>query len=144
MGSFLMCLSDRWSNNKSIINPSSSYCDNCNHSLNWYDLIPILSFVINKGKCRYCHKKISIMYVIIELLCGLLFGLGGYLYHDYKLLIYLIIVINVITIIVSDFKYLIILDRITFVSVFFILLIKYIYLLQFNFQYINLNNFFII
>ena len=126
-GSFLTCLSIRWSNNKSIIKPGS-YCDSCGKSLNWYDLIPVLSFVINKGKCRYCKKDIPKIDIIIELLCGILFSIGGYLYHDYNLLVYLVIVILCVSIIVSDFLYLIILDRMVFISLFLVLLIKFIFL----------------
>ena len=48
-----------------------SYCPNCNHKLGILDLIPILSYIFLGGKCRYCHKKISNSYFIIEFLMGL-------------------------------------------------------------------------
>ena len=39
-----------------------SYCPNCNHKLNFIDLIPIFSYIFLRGKCRYCKKKIKIKY----------------------------------------------------------------------------------
>lgn len=50
-----------------------SFCPNCKHILNWQDLIPIFSFLILKGRCRYCQKKISWQYPIVEISTGLIF-----------------------------------------------------------------------
>jgi prepilin signal peptidase PulO-like enzyme (type II secretory pathway) len=50
-----------------------SFCPNCKHTLNWQDLFPVFSFLFLKGRCRYCSKKISIQYPVVELLTGLLF-----------------------------------------------------------------------
>ena len=50
-----------------------SYCPNCKHNLGFFDLIPILSYIIGKGKCRYCKEKISIRYPILELTNGIVF-----------------------------------------------------------------------
>lgn len=50
-----------------------SYCPNCKHTLSWQDLIPIFSFLALKGKCRYCHQKISCQYPLVEFLTGFLF-----------------------------------------------------------------------
>jgi leader peptidase (prepilin peptidase)/N-methyltransferase len=49
-----------------------SYCPHCNHRLMWYDLLPVLSWLIQGGRCRYCKEKISTLYPFIEL-CTLLF-----------------------------------------------------------------------
>ena len=48
-----------------------SYCPSCRHELEFYDLVPIFSYLGLKGKCRYCQSKISMMYPFIELLTGL-------------------------------------------------------------------------
>ncbi|WP_180363463.1 MULTISPECIES: A24 family peptidase [unclassified Staphylococcus] len=48
-----------------------SKCETCHHDLKWYDLVPIISFVILKGRCRYCRHKLSKLHVIGEL-CALL------------------------------------------------------------------------
>ena len=54
-----------------------SFCPNCNHKLNFLDLIPILSYVFLRGKCRYCGKKIRPRYLILEILAGLIAVLLG-------------------------------------------------------------------
>jgi prepilin signal peptidase PulO-like enzyme (type II secretory pathway) len=59
-------------NKLSIIN-GRSMCPNCRHKLAAYDLIPVLSWLILRGKCRYCSQSISIQYPAIELLMGFLF-----------------------------------------------------------------------
>lgn len=55
-----------------------SYCPNCKHILGWQDLIPVLSFLFLKGKCRHCQKPISFQYPAVELAAGLLFALIFY------------------------------------------------------------------
>ena len=45
-----------------------SFCPYCQHSINWYDNIPLLSFLILKGRCRYCHQKINFIYSLADLL----------------------------------------------------------------------------
>jgi leader peptidase (prepilin peptidase)/N-methyltransferase len=50
-----------------------SYCPHCKRQLNWYELIPVLSFVFLRGRCRTCHQKISWQYPIVEILSGLIF-----------------------------------------------------------------------
>ncbi len=52
---------------------SRSYCPKCNNKLKAWDLIPILSYIFLKGKCRYCHQKISPRYIIIEFFSGLFY-----------------------------------------------------------------------
>ncbi len=56
-----------------------SYCPNCNHKLGFLDLIPILSYLFLKGKCRYCEEKIRPRYLILEILSGMLFVLIAFL-----------------------------------------------------------------
>ena len=55
------------------ITHSRSYCPNCNHKLGFLDLFPILSYIFLGGKCRYCKKKISPRYLILEVFSGLVF-----------------------------------------------------------------------
>jgi len=52
-----------------------SYCPQCKHTLAWYDLIPLASFVLLGGKCRYCEGKISWQYPIVELSTAAIFTL---------------------------------------------------------------------
>ena len=72
VGSSLNCIIYRLEKNESFLK-GRSYCPNCHHVLAWQDLIPILSFLILKGKCRYCGKKISLQYPLVELATGILF-----------------------------------------------------------------------
>ena len=57
---------------ESIISPRS-YCPQCKKNLSYRDLIPILSWLINLGKCRYCNTKIHIRYLYVELITSILF-----------------------------------------------------------------------
>lgn len=71
IGSFLNVLIDRLPQDKSIL--GRSHCDYCKKKLRWYDLIPVISFFLLGGRCRYCHKKLSFQYPLIEMLTGLAF-----------------------------------------------------------------------
>src|SRR5579859_5242263 len=68
--SFLGVIVDRLAS-KEPIWKGRSHCDHCRHNLAAIDLIPILSYFLLKRKCRYCHKKLSWFYPIIELVTGL-------------------------------------------------------------------------
>lgn len=57
-----------------------SRCDSCSQKLKWHDLIPIFSFLILKGKCRYCMVKINKNHLISELLLGIGFAIVSTLY----------------------------------------------------------------
>jgi len=50
-----------------------SFCPHCKHTLSWRDLFPVFSFLVLKGKCRYCKKNISWQYPLVELATGLVF-----------------------------------------------------------------------
>jgi leader peptidase (prepilin peptidase)/N-methyltransferase len=66
MGSFLAAFAWRWPRNLSIVAPRSC-CDRCHHALGPLDLVPLLSWVILKGRCRYCFANISGLYPFLEL-----------------------------------------------------------------------------
>lgn len=65
VGSFLNVVIYRLPNNMSLVKPAS-HCPNCDYKLKWYDNIPLLSYIILKGKCRNCKQKISIKYPLVE------------------------------------------------------------------------------
>ena len=65
-GSFLNVVSYRLIHHASLITPRS-HCPHCNHVLAWYDLIPVLSWLALRGRCRYCTTPISYLYPFIEL-----------------------------------------------------------------------------
>ncbi len=57
-----------------LVTPRSR-CPKCNHAITWYENIPVISWLVLKGKCRECHTPISKRYPVIELTSGLLAGL---------------------------------------------------------------------
>lgn len=74
LGSFVKALADRSLDNNSFW--GRSYCPKCQHKLAWYDLFPIISYLLLLGKCRYCHKKIEIEYLLVEVVMGVLIALA--------------------------------------------------------------------
>ncbi|MCD6500495.1 prepilin peptidase [bacterium] len=74
VGSFLNCVIYRLENKQSFLR-GRSFCPKCHHILKWHDLIPILSYIFLKGKCRYCRKRISLQYPLVEIATGILFVL---------------------------------------------------------------------
>ncbi len=71
-GSFLNVCIYRLEKGVSIIRPRS-YCPDCRHPLAWYDNIPLLSYLILRGRCRHCRKPISFRYFTVELLTAGIF-----------------------------------------------------------------------
>lgn len=76
-GSFLNCAAYRIARKESFLR-GRSRCTTCGHELGAIDLIPVLSYILSRGRCRYCNEKVSIRYPITELVCGVLF-LGCYI-----------------------------------------------------------------
>ena len=72
IGSFLNVVVYRFQNNLSIVKPRS-FCPKCKNKLTWKENIPLISWIIQKGKCLNCDISISIRYPLIELTTGILF-----------------------------------------------------------------------
>jgi leader peptidase (prepilin peptidase)/N-methyltransferase len=101
IGSFLNVCIYRIPLGISIVSPRSA-CPSCNTVIKWYDLIPVVSFLGLRGRCRSCKAPIHIQYPLVELLTGVLslliyfkFGLTG-LFFKYVFLLYILIVISFI------------------------------------------------
>lgn len=73
IGSFLNVLIDRLSNDQSIM--GRSHCDHCRRTLKFADLVPVFSYFLSGGRCRYCSKKISLWYPFVEAATGVIFVL---------------------------------------------------------------------
>lgn len=129
IGSFLNVLIDRLPRDKSVIK-GRSYCDSCEKPLLWYDLIPLVSFVLLKGKCRYCHSPISFYYSTVELTTGVIFVLvylfffqEGIENHESRIMglfalgYYLFVAATLIVVFFADLKYGIIPDKIVYPGV---------------------------
>ena len=117
VGSFVNVLADRWSIGESIL--GRSHCDHCKKTIAWYDLFPVVSYLVLRARCRNCNKKLSLQYPLVESVTGLVF-LVVYLIHkntqpaniDAVYLLYqLTIVTSLVVIFVADFKYRIIPDE---------------------------------
>jgi leader peptidase (prepilin peptidase) / N-methyltransferase len=78
-GSFLNVCIYRWPLDLSVVRPRS-HCPACQAPIAWYDLIPLVSFAILRGRCRHCHALISPRYPVVEFLTGGLFFLMAYRY----------------------------------------------------------------
>lgn len=72
-GSFLNVVAYRVPREESLMFPPS-HCPNCDHRLGPLDLVPVLSFLMMRGKCRYCGEKISWQYPLIEMITGVGFA----------------------------------------------------------------------
>ncbi len=77
LGSFSNVIILRMSSGKSVIFPPSC-CPQCNHPLQAQDLLPVLSWLYLKGRCRYCQAKISWQYPVVEACISLIVGLSFY------------------------------------------------------------------
>ncbi len=109
IGSFLNMVIDRTTRTKTIVF-SRSYCDWCHRELAGWDLMPILSFIALSGRCRYCHRKLSWQYPVIEGLTGLLFALCYFILasgsFDFSTLVYWLFLVSVLVVVaVVDFKF---------------------------------------
>lgn len=92
---------------------SHSHCDSCSHELTFLDMIPIISYILLKGRCRYCHEKINNLSTFMELFTGILFALSYMAFgFSYELFIALGIVSMLVIISVSDITYYIIPDEV--------------------------------
>ena len=115
-GSFYNVVGYRLPNNMSIAFPCS-HCTNCNHELKFYELIPIISYIFLRGKCRKCNKKISIIYPIFEFITGILFLLSYLIFgFSIEFIIAITFISILIIITISDIKYYIIPDEVLLVG----------------------------
>src|SRR5699024_4484737 len=112
LGSFFNVVGLRLPKNISFSH-DRSYCPTCQRQLRWYELIPIFSFLFQKGKCRGCESRISFMYPFIELSTALLF-VYSYLEigFDLELITALIFISMLMIIFVADKTYMLIPNKI--------------------------------
>lgn len=130
LGSLTKVLADRSLTKKTFW--GRSYCDACKKQLAWYDLFPVFSWVFLKGKCRYCKKKLSTGYPLVELLMGLLvalifdkfvpvnfleLGLQDQVLAALSVIYYSAVLIILVAVFITDFKTGYIPDRITYPAI---------------------------
>ena len=117
IGSFLNCLIYRLEIEDSPFK-GKSYCPKCKHVLKWPDLIPVLSFFLLRGRCRYCSQKISWQYPLVEIATGLLFLL---IFNAGFSVFYFIIAPLLIVIFVYDLKHYLISDQVIYPAIILVL-----------------------
>jgi len=143
IGSFLNVLVLRYNTGQSIVNDRSR-CFSCGKTLRWFELVPVLSFLFQGGRCRNCHTKISRQYILVEIITGTVFlfiflkiipdfsiFLNGFSFYLLSLIFNLFIFSILIAISVYDYRHKIIPEALvyTFITLSF-LLAFYIFLTQ--------------
>lgn len=112
LGSFYNVVGLRVPKGESIVRPPS-HCPICDRNLTAKDLVPVLSYVFLKGKCRGCGTKIHWVYPVIELTTGVLFTFAYFqLGFTWEFLVSLLFISLLIIITVSDIAYMLIPDKI--------------------------------
>lgn len=117
VGSFLNCIVCRLRDKESVV-LGHSKCPHCKKQLNWYMLVPILSYVFLKGRCKDCRKRISIQYPLVELITGICFLILFFRFSlSLSLLIYIVLTSFLIVIFIYDLKYYLILDKVSVMAI---------------------------
>ncbi len=137
-GSFFLLLGTRLPIKERVIFDRSK-CDYCEYVLKWYNLIPIISYVIQRGKCSNCNKRLGIEYLLSEIFTGVGFSLLYY-YFGFGYIFFggIIIYSLLIIIIVSDLKYFIILDSPLVIASILFIINHIVYIRSFNSLMINI------
>lgn len=107
-----------------FLDSDRSYCPQCQKTLQWYELLPVLSYLAQRGKCRGCKQSISILYPMIELFTGILFALCYYIFgFELEIVSALLLVSLAIIVLVTDLSSMLIPNKILlFFLPFFIIL----------------------
>jgi leader peptidase (prepilin peptidase)/N-methyltransferase len=122
IGSFLNVVALRFNTGMTL--KGRSKCFSCGKNLEWHELIPLFSFMFQKGECKKCSSKISWQYPVIELLAGVLFLLIFYYFPPVDLVssintvFYLIITCILLVITIYDVKHKIIPDSLVYTFAF--------------------------
>ncbi|MDD5005160.1 MAG: prepilin peptidase [Candidatus Omnitrophica bacterium] len=126
-GSFLNVCIYRLPREQSVVKPRSR-CPHCKKTIAWYDNIPLLSYIMLRGKCRNCSTKIPFQYFIVELLTAFMF-LWVYNQFGFTILslIYIIFICGLIIATFVDFNFRIIPDEINIGGIILGLVISFIY-----------------
>ena len=126
IGSFLNVCIGRWPEGLSVVKPRSR-CPKCGHQIKASENIPILSWLMLRGKCSNCHQRISIQYPIVELLVGLIwldaYGHLGMTFTAFRAAVFVTVLLGIA---ITDAKHFVIPDGFTVFGLFFVLLTSFI------------------
>lgn len=130
VGSFLNVVSLRYQPEQKVFDikiiGGRSRCPHCGKTLTWYELIPIISFLIQLGKCRSCRHRLSFQYPIVEILSGFIFLVVPWHFNNfqfsiinfqsifnYSIIIWVLIFLSLLLIAIIDFRHFIIPDSLS-------------------------------
>ena len=120
VGSFLNVCIYRLPRGESIVFPAS-HCPHCQHKLRFWDLIPLFSFFLLKGCCRYCQKQFAWRYPLVELITSILFALVLLFYpfsaNIFAFVFYLLLVSLLVIIFFIDLENQVIPDELTWLGI---------------------------
>jgi leader peptidase (prepilin peptidase) / N-methyltransferase len=126
IGSFLNVCIGRWPEGLSVVKPRSR-CPKCGHQIKATENIPIVSWLMLRGKCSNCRERISIQYPIVELLVGLIwldaYGHFGMSFTAFRVAVFVTVVLGIA---ITDAKHFVIPDGFTVFGLFFVLLTSFI------------------
>jgi leader peptidase (prepilin peptidase) / N-methyltransferase len=126
IGSFLNVCIGRWPEGLSVVKPRSR-CPKCGHQIKASENIPILSWLMLRGKCSNCRESISIQYPIVELLVGLLwldaYGHFGMSFTAFRVAVFVTVLLGIA---ITDAKHFVIPDGFTVFGLFFVLLTSFV------------------
>ncbi|HEY5022435.1 MAG TPA: prepilin peptidase [Gemmatimonadaceae bacterium] len=121
VGSFLNVCIGRWPDGLSVVKPRSR-CPKCGHQIKATENIPIVSWLLLRGRCSGCHERISIQYPIVELLVGLLwlaaFLQFGMSFTAFRVAVFATVLLGIS---ITDAKHFLIPDGFTVFGLFFVL-----------------------
>jgi leader peptidase (prepilin peptidase) / N-methyltransferase len=121
VGSFLNVCIGRWPDGLSVVKPRSR-CPKCGHQIKATENIPIVSWLLLRGRCSGCHERISIQYPIVELLVGLLwlaaFLQFGMSFTAFRAAVFATVLLGIS---ITDAKHFLIPDGFTVFGLFFVL-----------------------
>lgn len=111
LGSFLNVCATRWPVDESVVRPRSR-CPGCGAGIAWYDNVPVLSWLVLRGRCRHCGERISVQYPLVELAAGAVWA-GMVLLHgpEWEALRGAVLLTLLLGIAVSDARFYIIPDQ---------------------------------
>jgi leader peptidase (prepilin peptidase) / N-methyltransferase len=126
IGSFLNVCIGRWPEGLSVVKPRSR-CPKCGHQIKASENIPIVSWLMLRGKCSNCRERISIQYPIVELLVGLIwldaYGHHGMTFTAFRIAVFVTVLLGIA---ITDAKHFVIPDGFTVFGLFFVLLTSFI------------------
>ena len=128
IGSFLNVVAIRTLEGTSVLNPKHSHCPSCGTRLGWRDLVPVLSWLLLRGRCRTCGQPVSRLYPLGELSTALV--LGSVLLHggfSVETFVVLVLFVYVLTLTITDLRAKLMPNKITYPGILMLFLLRLVF-----------------